>query len=335
MTLASAAAAQDVQIYGIADLYVGSVKGSTSKTVVDDGGSAASRLGFRGREDLGGGQSAYFALEMGMFVDTGVLAINNGFGRLAMVGYRAPWGAIELGRQYTPLFHNMLATAPFGMNANWAPVQLSTSADGEPAAVRTLGFALRQPNMVRYRYGNGAAAKGLTVDVVAAPGEESTTSGSSLGFGASYRADNFFIGYATQSMNSGTAAVRAFKNKIQGMSGSYDLGDLTLSLNYLISDSTLPAARKITHTSIGAAYDMGPHRWMVEMNRRDLKGSPNDAVATVIGYDYKLSKRTSLYGRVAHLNNKGTAANVMAQATVLANSGADVRGVALGMRHNF
>jgi predicted porin len=333
--LAATAHAQGVQIYGIADAYVGSVHGSTSRTLVNDGGNAASRLGFRGREDLGGGHGAYFVLEMGMLMDVGTTAVSSGFGRQSFLGYRAPWGAIEAGRQYTPLFFNLLSAAPFGMNVNWSPVQMSTSMDGQPAAVRALGFPLRQSNLLRYRYGGGMNAKGLNLDVVAAPGEDAANSGDVLGFGASFRGDNFFVGYAAQRIDSGTAATTPFRNEIQGVSGSYTLGALKLSGNYVVSDSSLAGARRAAHMVVGAAYDMGPHRWMVELNRRDLKGSPNDALAVTLGYDYKLSKRTSLYGRLLQLNNRGTAANVMAQATVTAGSGDDVRAMALGIRHNF
>ncbi len=334
-TAAVGASAQDVQIYGIADVYVGSVRGSSSKAVMDDGGNAASRLGFRGREDLGGGHAAYFALEMGMLVDAGTTAVSSGFGRQAFVGYRAPWGSLEAGRQYTPLFFNLLATVPFGMNVNWAPVQMSTSMDGQPAAVRTLGFPLRQSNLLRYRYGGGPNAKGLNVDVVAAPGEAAANSGDMVGFGASYRGDNFFVGYAGQRIESGTAALTRFKNEIQGVNGSYTWGAWTLSGAHLVSDTSLPGGRRAAHTVLGLAHDTGPHRWMLEANRRDLKGSPNDALAIAVGYDHRLSKRTSLYGRLLHLSNRGAASNVLAQAVVNAGSGDDVRAVALGIRHNF
>lgn len=334
-TLALGVSAQDVQIYGLADVYVGSVRGSSSKTVVDDGGNAASRLGFRGREDLGGGHAAYFTLEMGFLADVGTTTAGTGFGRQGFVGYRAPWGSVEAGRQYTPLFFNLLATVPFGMNVNWAPVQMTTSMDGQPAAVRTLGVPLRQSNLLRYRYGGGPQAKGLNVDVVAAPGEGATNSGDMVGFGASYRGDNFFIGYAGQRIDSGTAAVTKFRNEIQGVNGSYTLGAWTFSGARLVSDTSLPGGRRAAHTVLGLAHDAGPHRWMLEANRRDLQGSPNDALAIAVGYDHRLSKRTSLYGRLLHLSNRGTASNALAQAVVNAGSGDDVRAVAVGVRHNF
>ncbi len=329
------AQAQGVNIYGIADLYVGSIRGSDSRTVVNEGGNAISRLGFRGKEDLGGGQSAYFVLEMGLTMDNGTIPMGGGFGRQSFVGLQGPWGALEAGRQYTPLFFNLLATVPFGMNANWAPVQLASSVDGQPAAARTVGLAMRQSNLLRYRYGGPVQAKGLRVEVAAAPDEGAAGLGGILAFGASYRGDHYFIAYGAQRLDSGSAAATPFHNETQGVNGSYAFGRLTLSAAYLVSDSSAPGARRATHGVLGLAYDLGPHRWMAELNRRDLENSPNDALAMAVGYDYRLSKRSSLYGRLLRLNNRGSAANTLSQASVNAGSGDDVRALAIGIRHNF
>lgn len=333
-SLGGAAAAQGVSIYGITDAYVGHVSGSESRTVLREGAHTASRVGFRGREDLGRGLSAYFTLEMGLTLDNGTIPLGGGFGRQSFVGLGGRWGTIELGRQYTPIFYNMLAVAPFGMNANWAPVQLSTSKDGLPAAARALGFPLRQNNLVRYRYG-GLKAKGFRFEAAYAPGENEAASGSLTAVAASYRGANYFIGYGAQRSRSGTGAATGFHNQLQGVSGSYTWNALTLSAQYLVTDSSLAGARRADHVVLGAAYAMGPHTLLAEVNRRNLRDSPDDALLVTLGYDYNLSKRTALYARLLHLDNRGSAANTMAQATVRAGSGDDVRAVAFGIRHKF
>ena len=79
MAIASAPAwAQgSVTLYGVMDMgYVhesGGVNGA-SVNKISGGVSTGSRLGFRGVEDLGGGLSAFFNLEMGLLSDTGGLA---------------------------------------------------------------------------------------------------------------------------------------------------------------------------------------------------------------------------------------------------------------------
>ncbi|HZV66247.1 MAG TPA: porin, partial [Telluria sp.] len=67
-----AAAQSNVTIYGIVDAgFVhesGGAAGSVNK--ITSGIGSTSRLGFRGNEDLGGGLSALFQLEIGTRIDT-------------------------------------------------------------------------------------------------------------------------------------------------------------------------------------------------------------------------------------------------------------------------
>ena len=53
-----------------------------------------------------------------------------------------------------------------------------------------------------------------------------------------------------------------------GVTGIINAAVAALSAAYLVSDSTAPGARRAAHTVLGAAYDLGPHRWMAELNRR-------------------------------------------------------------------
>ena len=75
LAAAGAAMAQSsVTLYGIADVWVGSIKdgvGASSLTEVGSGGFNTSRLGVQGSEDLGGGLSAVFKLEGNLGIDTG------------------------------------------------------------------------------------------------------------------------------------------------------------------------------------------------------------------------------------------------------------------------
>lgn len=70
---ASASAQTNVSIYGIVDAAFvhesGGAAGSVNK--ITSGAGSASRIGFRGTEDLGGGVAALFVLETGMRIDTG------------------------------------------------------------------------------------------------------------------------------------------------------------------------------------------------------------------------------------------------------------------------
>src|SRR5690349_19990485 len=92
----------DVTIYGILDTYVGIVNagGVGPNTVMQSGGLYASRLAFKGDEDLGGGIKARFALDAGLSMNSGAQADANRFwGRQAWVDLLRPYGELRLGRQ--------------------------------------------------------------------------------------------------------------------------------------------------------------------------------------------------------------------------------------------
>lgn len=117
-----ASAQSSVTIYGVIDAAAEHVNnvgagGDGLTRMPSLTGSAPSRLGFRGTEDLGGGLGALFTLEMGIAPDSGTM--NQGgraFGRQSFVGLSGPWGSVTLGRQYTMLFWSILDADILGPN---------------------------------------------------------------------------------------------------------------------------------------------------------------------------------------------------------------------------
>ena len=71
-------AQSNVTVYGLVDMgYKWSGDNMddrvSSRSALDSGMSAGSRLGFKGTEDLGNGMKAGFVLEQGLNLDTGTL----------------------------------------------------------------------------------------------------------------------------------------------------------------------------------------------------------------------------------------------------------------------
>lgn len=329
-------AQSSVNIYGTVDTYVGEVKDSRgTMRLLQEGGHTPSRLGFRGSEDLGGGQAAYFVLEMGLTVDTGAVPLGGGFGRQSFVGLRGPWGAAELGRGYTSAFFNMLAAGTFGMNVNWAPLQMSTSATNLPAAAASVGFPLRQSNLARLRLGAPFNSPGFRAEATVSAGEGAAAVGRSDSLALSWRDQVLFVGLAAQRTRSGTAAAIPFHNDVQMANLSWTRDALTINANYIVVDSTIRGGPSAKNVVLGAAYRWGTQAAMIEAIDRKVAGSANSARAVTIGYDYNLSRHSTLYARVLGLQNRAQAANTLAYATVNANSGTDVNAWALGLRHSF
>ena len=103
---AQAQTGSSVTLYGHLDTgieHLTNVQGGGSLTRMPGlTGTAPSRWGLRGSEDLGGGLSAVFALESGFGPDAGTFNQGGrGFGRQAWVGLSGGWGSVsQIGRAH-------------------------------------------------------------------------------------------------------------------------------------------------------------------------------------------------------------------------------------------
>ena len=61
----------------------------------------------------------------------------------------------------------------------------------------------------------------------------------------------------------------------------------------------------------------------------------DDASQVAATYLYKLSKRTALYGTVAHLSNKGASKLILAASATSMRGGESSNGYEAGIRHSF
>ena len=101
-------AQSSVTLYGVADVFLGSVKNtdalgaSLTQTVLDAGGVSHNRWGLKGSEDLGGGLKANFNFEQGFSMDKGAAdAAGQMFNRYAWVGLSGNFGEVKLGKTGT------------------------------------------------------------------------------------------------------------------------------------------------------------------------------------------------------------------------------------------
>ena len=125
---AGAAQAQSsVTVYGLMDIGIGgynsraatgAVVNKTTGTVAYDSGESSSRLGFKGTEDLGGGASAFFTVELGLSPDSAQAIKTAGTqNRQSFVGLKkSGLGDIALGTQYTTVYNAVGQTDPGNTN---------------------------------------------------------------------------------------------------------------------------------------------------------------------------------------------------------------------------
>jgi predicted porin len=300
--------------------------------------TGGSRLGFRGTEDLGGGLRANFLAETGFCADSNAGAPNfctggnNFMGRQAYVGLSGGFGGVNLGRQYTPAFLVHAALDPFG--AGWAG-QWANLADVDGPSQSNP----RMNNSVIYSTPNMG---GFVGSLAFGAGE---TTGNwkvnrQLGLSATYAAGPLYVAFGYHNANSATGATNGRRNTLFG--ATYDFGMAKAHFAYQATKSDSLTANKAgggggwndaNDMLIGATVPLGGGSLLASYARHNDKTASNfDANQFGIGYNYPLSKRTSIYTAIAHISNKNGATFTVGNAT---EAGTGNQAVNLGVVHNF
>lgn len=337
LAASSAFAQSSVTIWGVADAGVAVQKqNGVSKTYLSSSGLSSSQLGFRGTEDIGGGLKASFWLEAGMTIDN-PSAVS--FGRRQTVDLAGNFGAIRLGRDYTPTFWSHTVFDPFGTLGSGAGSNITLPAFGGNATT-----AARTSNGVSYLYNvaanggsHGLGSKGLYAQLTHAFAENvSNTAKTNQYQGAR-------VGYAAGALNvavatGNTVTSATTKDKVTNLGASYDLGVAKLMA---FTVSTKIGASNVTYkaTEVGASIPMGAGYIPVSyaMGKNDTTTAKGNQFA--IGYVHNLSPRTALYTAYSKISNKNGGAygfsggnGGFASGLTAAGNGT---GFDLGLRHSF
>ncbi len=346
----SAFAESSVNVFGALDLAVAHGSGSvSSQTQLANGYLAASRLAFKGSEDLGGGLKAGFWVEAGFNADTGTGQITNTnnqstgaagnggltWNRRSHLSLGGDWGEIRAGRDFVPQYLNMADFDPFDLSGTGGSQVLNSAITG-PTLVRA-------SNSIAYLYGHGfnAAAvgygpqgftgSGFQLHAMVYLGENATgtaTSRDGNGYGvrALYSTGKFTISGAVSATRYAAGDVRQ-----NNAGASYDFGVVQL-MGMVESDKNGAISAK--GWLAGARIPAGPGAIRLAYSRygTDAAGSPT-AKKWAAGYVYALSKRTALYTAAAHVSNQGPSASALNGAVTA--PGQSSNGFDVGIRHNF
>ena len=362
-------AQSSVQLYGLIDLGVTHFTGiapanagagstaTATTTALGSGVAAGSRLGVKGTEDLGGGQSAFFDVETGFCAaglnqGAGVGAAANatdycgggGFmQRQAFVGMSGDFGTIQGGRMYTLQFVNEVALVdPFGWGMTGAGANLSLLTQ-EPGLARSNETVQYQaPTMggftgsASYSFapGAGGPVPGTTPsqskvnrswDLNLQYHQGALTAGFNYG-----QSLNLVVNPATQ-VNDGALRIwqvfGIYDFQVAKLSGIYNEGKLDYS------------SGKIDSWILGLTVPAGPGSVLAsyEATKNTTVAAGPSARQIAVGYDYPLSKQTDLYASYANISNSNGASFGGGDATDffsgVANQSAS--GLAFGIRHQF
>lgn len=337
----AAFAQSNVTLFGVADATLARGTGSVSdKTALSRGGLSSNRLGFRGTEDLGGGLSAQFWLEMGFNLDDGegqqTNSNNQASGTGAAVAGRqgftfarrstvslasTQWGEIRLGRDFVPQYWNILGGDPFGEVGVGSTINFTNIITG-PASTRA-------SNQIQYFTPNTLG--GFAVNYGHYLGENNSGAATSKdgtgdGIRVTYTSSVISGGIATSRTKYAAGDVRQSNVNVNGMVGPVKL------MATLVRDRS--GALHAKGGELGASMPVGPQEFKAGYSwyKLDSAGNP-EGKKFALGYVYNLSKRTAVYTTVARVKNSGGAAFALNGAVTGANQSSS--GLDLGLRHSF
>lgn len=345
-TLCSLAHAQSsVNIFAVLDSSVESVRNSGGPNIVRmaSSGWQANRLGFRGTEDLGNGLSAGFWLEMGLNPDDGTGASTNTnnqstgaagtggamtFNRRATISLASKTlGELRLGRDLVPGAWALVIFDPF-FNVGVGASQTFNAA-GAVTGVTTL----RASNSIGYWTPQNLG--GFFGQVMYWLGENpSTAANSKDGSGGGFRV-GYTAGRLDTSLSMNRTTYLAGNTKQNNLGASWDFGVVKV-YGLLARDSN--GGTKARGGDVGVTVPIAPGQIKAAWSTYRIElptGVTPTSSKIALGYDYMLSKRTTLYTSVARLTNKnGSAATVSFGAPApIANHASS--GINVGMRHTF
>jgi len=332
----AASGAATLSLSVVMDQYLARAQaGPLSLTGLAEGGHSASLIALRGQDPLGGGLSSHFHLEAGLAPPSGAGAGAGGrlqFNRVSSLGLSGPWGQIELGRQYTPMFLAVLQHDPFRLNAVFSPLHLMGSLDAQ-AGQRP--FAARGNGLLRYR-SPAVTAQPWTLDLAWVPGEGAATepAGGLRGAALSWRHKTLSLSYARQ--HNGNPSPLTGHSQHQALGASLRMPRLSLHTQLMHLGNSLPGHASARLLALGLQHDLAPPTSvLLELVWRRVEYSPRAQQALSLGLDHRLGPRTVLYARWLILNNRANASATLGGVSLPLDSGQDLRLLGLGLRQDF
>ncbi|MEI7445128.1 MAG: porin [Burkholderiales bacterium] len=305
---------------------------------LNSGTQSGSRFGVRGSEDLGGGLKAIFTLEHGFDLSTGdtgggspfllagqtaTTTDNKFWNRQIFVGLEGRWGALTMGRQYSPLFWALLPAdfSGYTLYNNWAA---STGSNTGAAGTAIVQGPFRLDNSLSFKsptmggltvYGVYAFGENLTNNPVGStiPGSAQAGTGDIWGLAAGWQLGGLYLTAGYHSIDRKTVAgatataaplVGIVLQDVTALAASYRWTNFGLSLgytslNYEQRTAAALATPSIKNTLISGFANLGPGQLLLNVVRADFTdviGAANTAkIQFGLGYTVPLSKRTNWY----------------------------------------
>lgn len=301
-TMAQSAVPSSVTIYGDINVAIHHLNNASaardSLTTLGDGIIAGSRLGFRGREDLGGGMAAFFTLESGFDISTGlslqdtptadygqVAASPRFWGRQIFMGLSSKAGSVSFGRQYTVAHSYSGRFQPLGQPNSTVHSLFSSH------------HVARQDNMVRLDSKIGAVE--MSASYTFGERAESSSANGAMALGAGYSNEDLSLGAYVQHMKN---LAGAETRKIMGLGGNYKINAIVTVYAGAMARRHEVSPQKNRLFTVGANVALTPETTLSAAYYDDKQsGSAALDGSRRMGWvmaAYRFSRRTSVYAIV-------------------------------------
>lgn len=363
LTAAAAANAQSsVTLYGSVDggiLIQSSSAASLSPRAVDTGhvvrykddGIKASTWGLYGLEDLGSGWKAKFQLQGSFDSGTGKFGLGDTpgvasiFNQFAVVGLSGPYGAVQIGRQMTPMYIALAATdvrggAYFG-SILMALIGINTAAGWTGTSTNVALGSAFDSNAIVY---NSPTFAGASLSLEYAPGGVAGSFQGGTRESAVLQYNNYglkvaAIYYEAHDSNPGTSTIPTglLNNRFMSIGALYTINDFSVSGTF--ANARNPAQSYSSNYDIisgGLGYWVSPALQLTSgvYFLRDNNDSSNESIEYVVVANYSLSAATSLYANFGYVKNRGAMNQPLVYAQAVA-PGIGTSAAMIGIRHTF
>ena len=317
--LAAQSQAQGVNVYGRMVMSANQVEtGTTNK--VNELRDNASRLGFRGTEDLGGGMAALYGLEMGISADSGITTTPTF--RNSYVALRGGWGTMAMGRldsanpTGSPIYSQITSLSHFAPNDAGATASSTSMQNARNRTSDSIGYA--SPKMGDFIFRARTYLRGTAAAEDSAKGSD---------FGLDYQSGviKAAVGYSKDSRVGGFSN-NDFKEKWQlGVNYKIDKDWDVYAIGGIDTYKNTSTTRSdVNYTQVGSSYTVGKHKIVLNTFQRDVQASLTGVrKKNQLSYQYFLSKQTDLQAFIDKDSIDSSKTNVQ------------VRAIGLGIRQNF
>ncbi|MFC5499743.1 porin [Caenimonas terrae] len=332
--------ASNVVLYGVVDEFVTHIKveGAGAVTRLDSSGLLASRWGMRGREDLGAGLAANFALEYGFNADNGSAAdANRPFNRQSWAGMSGSWGEFRLGRQNTPQFF---------MNGKFDAFGGATQASGWN---NVTGTAPRVDDAVGYFTPVLANVKAQVLyargAIAGAPVAAESRANRNIHTAVEYEIPRLYVGLNHEIIDNQSLA---FSQRRLGLGASYAVTSRWRIYAATGRETRSDGSLNQNLYAISAGWQLTPASNLAfgyfKLKDRLSGAGHGDADQTSVLYRYSLSKRTTIYSALSHLQQHGLRNNLSLGGAAVVAAGArpttavpggSIDALQLGITHSF